>query len=49
MPKPNSIRSLGKKSEEETIKKILKVPKTEDFPKNKSTSIEESILDRIRK
>jgi hypothetical protein len=49
MPKPNSIRSLGKKSEEETIKEILKAPKTEDFPKNKSTSIEESILDRIRK
>ena len=48
IPEPGSI-SKTKEDEDEKIKKILKVPKTDNTNKKKSSSIEESILDRIRK
>ena len=38
-----------KENNDEKIKKILNVPKTENTIKNKSKSTEESILKRIRK
>ncbi len=48
IPEPGSISKI-KENEEEKIKKILKAPKADNLPKNKSSSIEESILNRIRK
>ena len=48
IPKPGSL-SETKKNDEEKIKEILKAPKTEESLKSKSSSIEESILNRIRK
>ncbi len=48
IPEPGSI-SKTKEDEDEKIKKILKVPKTDNINKKKSSSIEESILDKIRK
>ena len=36
-------------NEEEDIKKILKVPKSKDIKKSRSSTTEESILNRIRK
>ena len=47
IPKPKSI-SIEEDSEEERIKKILKAPKKEKAKKNKSSSIEESILEKIQ-
>ncbi len=48
LPKPGS--NLEKKdNEDEKIKKILKAPKSDEFSKTKSSSVEESILKRIRK
>ena len=47
IPEPGS--SIQKNTEEEDIKKILKAPKTEDGKRNKSSTIEDSILNRIRK
>ena len=47
IPEPGSIQ-LKKESEEEKIKKILQAPKMENTLKN-SSSIEESILNKIRK
>ena len=47
IPKPGSI-SKTIEDEDEKIKKILKVPKIDNINK-KSSSIEESILDSIRK
>ena len=48
IPKPGT-KLIKKKTEEETIKKILKAPKTENILQNKSSSVEDSILNRIRK
>ncbi len=48
IPKPGTI-SKKKENDEEKIKKILKAPKTQDSLKSKSSSIEESILIKIRK
>ena len=48
IPEPGSMKN-NKASEEEKIKKILKAPKNKNANKNKSSSIEESILDQIRK
>ena len=48
IPKPGSI-SKTIEDEDEKIKKILKVPKIDNINKKKSSSIEESILDSIRK
>jgi hypothetical protein len=49
IPEPGSISNKKDNSEEENIKKILKAPRIEDVSKNKPSSIEESIIDRIRK
>lgn len=48
IPEPGSL-SKKNQGEQEKIKKILKVPETKESLKKKSSSIEESILDRIRK
>ena len=48
IPEPGSIIS-NKKSNEDTFKKILKAPVMESQKKIESSSIEESILNRIRK
>ena len=48
MPTPGS--SIEKKeNQEEQIKKILKAPEVESTKKNTSSSVEETILNRIRK
>jgi len=47
IPEPQSA-SGNDEEDKKTIKQILKVPK-EKISKNKSSSIEKSILDRIRK
>ena len=46
IPEPGTILQK-KNNEEDKIKKILKAPKTETNPKNKSSSVEKSILRRI--
>ena len=48
IPEPGSILQNNEK-EEEKIQKILKIPETNSSSKNKSSSVEESILDRLRK
>ena len=47
IPEPGSIEQK-KDNEEDKIKKILKAPKTKDVSK-KSSSVEQSILNEIRK
>ena len=47
IPKPGSIIKKG--DEKEKLKKILKGPEIDKNSINKSTSIEKSILDKIRK
>ncbi len=47
IPEPGSISR--KENEKDQIKKILKAPKEEDITRKKSTTTEESILNRIRK
>ena len=48
IPEPGSI-SKKNENEDEKIKKIIKAPKTNSSVKSKSSSLEESILNRIRK
>ena len=48
LPVPGS-NSEKKENQEEKIKKILKAPQTDQTQKNVGSSIEESILNRIRK
>ena len=48
IPKPGT-KSNNQDNDEEKIKKILKVPKTESKSNNNSKSVEESILKKIRK
>ncbi len=48
IPKPGSIEEK-QTNEKDKIKKILKVPNDQNLKKNKSSNIEESILDKIRK
>ena len=48
IPKHGSLPKI-EDNDTDRIKKILKTPKTENVLKNKSSSIEESILNRIRK
>ena len=45
LPEPNT----KKNSSEETIDKIFKIPKDQSSPKSKSTSVEQSIINEIRK
>ena len=46
IPKPGTT---FQENQEEDIKKILKVPKSKDIKKSRSSTTEESILNRIRK
>ena len=48
IPEPGSI-SQKEKDKEKKIKKILKAPKRDNNSKKETSTIEESILDRIRK
>ena len=48
IPEPGSISKNNMKNEDE-LKKILNAPKIENTTKKKSSSIEEAILNRIRK
>ena len=48
IPKPGTLAN-EKTTDKDKIKKILKTPEKTNLSKNKSTSIEESILNRIRK
>ena len=48
VPAPNS-KTEEKKNEDNTIKKILKVPNTVNDKNNNSSTVEESILEKIRK
>ena len=48
IPEPGSILK-NEESEEEKIKKILNAPKSESSSNTKSSSVEESILNSIRK
>ena len=48
IPEPSS-KIKKEQNEDEKIKKILNAPKTKDISKNKSTTIEESILNKIKK
>ena len=47
IPEPGSVKN--EKNEKDEIKKMLKAPKQNNTTKNKSSSVEESILNRIRK
>ena len=50
VPKPGSLlKSDAKELEKNKIKKILRAPKEENVSKKNSSSIEESILNKIRK
>lgn len=48
LPKPGEIKNK-EFTEEEKIKSILKVPNEDKTNTNKSSSVEKSILDKIRK
>ena len=48
IPEPGSINKK-KENEEEKIKKILKAPKSDNISGDNSSSVEESILNKIRK
>ena len=48
IPEPGSNKKK-KNDEDENIKRILNTPKNENISKNESSSIEESILNKIRK
>ena len=48
IPEPGS-KPEKKDDEDENIKRILNTPKNENISKNESSSIEESILNKIRK
>lgn len=47
IPKPGSKSKINT-DENDNIKKILKAPETNNVSKNKSSSIEEAILDKIK-
>ena len=47
IPKPGSKSKINT-DENDNIKKILKTPETNNVSKNKSSSIEEAILDKIK-
>ena len=48
IPKPNSLKD-NKKNDDEKIKEILKAPIDENIRTNKSSNLEKTILDNIRK
>ena len=47
VPEPGSISSM-KERDDDKIKEMLKAPKKEKLNKNKSSSVEETILNQIR-
>ena len=49
IPEPGTELRKKKETDEENLKKILKAPKTDNVKQNKSSSVEESILYKIRK
>ena len=49
IPEPGSLSEDSENNNEEEIKKILKVEENENSSKNNNSSIEKSILDKIRK
>ena len=46
--KPGSLSKKKEDENEDRIKKILKAPGTNDSKKNNSSSVEDTIIDRIR-
>ena len=48
LPKPDSIKSLNKKKDNK-IEEIFKIQKNENSKKTKSSSVEESIIEKINK
>ena len=48
IPAPGTINQNKEESGKDKIKKILKAPNIDDVSKKKSSSVEQSILDRIR-
>ena len=49
IPEPGSLSKKKEDESEDRIKKILKAPSTNDTKKNNSSSVEDTIIDRIRK
>ena len=49
IPEPGSLSKNKEGENEDRIKKILKAPSTSDSNKNNSSSVEDSIINRIRK
>jgi hypothetical protein len=48
IPEPNS-KKINKKNDDRKIKNILNAPEEEKISKTKSTSVENSVLNKIRK
>ena len=49
IPEPGSLSKKKEDESEGRIKKILKAPSTNDTKENNSSSVEDTIIDRIRK
>ena len=49
IPEPGSLSKKKEDESEDRIKKILKAPSTNDTKENNSSSVEDTIIDRIRK
>tara|TARA_B100001027_G_C16150705_1_gene277985 strand:- start:104 stop:415 length:312 start_codon:yes stop_codon:yes gene_type:complete len=49
IPEPESLSKKNEDKNEDRIKKILKTPTINESNKRNSSSVEESIIDRIRK
>ena len=49
IPEPGSLSQKKEDENEDRIKKILKAPNKSDSNKSNSSSVEETIIDRIRK
>ena len=49
IPEPGSLSKNKEDESEDRIKKILKAPSTNDTKENNSSSVEDTIIDRIRK
>ena len=48
LPKPNSVKN-SKKNESNKINKILQIPEEQSPAPNKNSSVEDSIIEKIRK
>ena len=49
IPEPGSLSKKKEEENEDRIKKILKVPSTKETKENNSSSVEDTIIDKIRK